>query len=317
MSRSRWFVSICTYALVFWHATPAWSLPIDATVTKAVRYYELGWRFVPLLSATRVEGVLAWRPLESLVGSNLGVLWFQRQSNGTWQAIAWPANSLGLAVLTIRAIPGREQAFEAEADLLLHMHRVCAGEDPVQVIKGLLEDDPLQPVLVNNPDAPSIIEALALLGWQVAPDLSPLMSGTPRICHGAPIAPIDDFMNMIVAGATMSHYGESFDPDDCPEDRPWPCEGCTGAYTGTTGTGPWTLTVKAVGNYKRCIWTRPATSNLSYTGRTMVLCNACPATTSVTGCEFWDERVPPNEPCPPAPESGTFIDENCAAITQS
>lgn len=288
---------------------------INPLTTPAIRFVEQNWHFLPLLTSTGVDGVLAWRDAASLNGGNLGVLWFQKLSNGTWQAVAFPSNSLGIAVLTIRAIPGRENAFTAEPDLMLKMLGACGSEDPIKVVQGLLENDPLQPLLVNNPDSPSIIEALALLGWQVAPDLSPLMSGNGRICNSVPLMPIDDFMNAVVASATEHHFGEALDPQDCPDGRPVFCEGCKTTYSDLTGTGQWTrYTVPAMG-CRICIWMRSATATATLSGSTVLLCIPCVGTSTVTGCEIHSTIIFDGEACPPAPtEPGLFSPGPCTPV---
>lgn len=307
--------SLIAAALILAAHSTVIGVTIDPVTTRSVRHTELDWHFVPHLGASQVKGYLAWREPQSLNGSNLGVLYLKRASNGTWQSVAWAGNNIGLAVLSIRATPGNEEAFSAEPDLMYRMHRACLGEDPVELIKGLLADDPFQPLIQSNPEAPSVIEALALLGWQVAPDLSPLMTGAPRMCNSVPLVPIDDFMNHLHSSTTHQMYGEVLDPDDCPQGRPWFCAGCTGTYGPTTGAGPWTLTIVAFGSYKRCIWTRSATMTYSETGQRMIGCGACAGPTTIQGCEIYEVRVPAGDSCPSAPNSGDqFIDADCGAI---
>lgn len=274
------------------------------------RYIEGDWRFVADWDGQAVRSVLVWHPPSSLVGNNLGVVWFVKNTDRTWSGWTWPAPDVGVAVCSIRSMPGFSNAFANQPDLNEKALVCQAATPPDAMEKGLLATDPLQPVLSSVLDPAALVQTLTNAGWQAAPLLGELMAETRAVCIN--IHPIDDILNA-VEYRTLTDIGEVI-PADLVRCRAgwWPCEGCEYTYTGVTPTGPWVLdSSHCINGTRRCVYSRPATAATRTTSRESLICFSCRANgTPVTGHLTGSAQVPCTDQCPPLPSGeGEFVED--------
>jgi hypothetical protein len=182
----------------------------QAQAARTPRYIEGDWTFVADMQGHRARSVLAWHPVGTLTGSNLGVLWFVHQADETWKAWSWTSPSVGDAVCSIRALSGYADAFTDQPDLNEKALSCAPATPPVALEKGLLETDPMQPVLASLADPTALVQALASTGWQAAPGLSELMAETRAACLS--VLPITDILDG-VQYRTLTDLGQVTEAD--------------------------------------------------------------------------------------------------------
>lgn len=246
--------------------------------------------------------MLAWRAPGTLTGNNLGVLWFIKNQNGTWSSWSWPAPEVGPAVCSIRAIQGNADSFADQPDLNLAAINCAGSVAPVPVEKGLLQSDPLLPVIGSATDPGALVQALTNAGWQAAPDLSEMMASSRIICQN--VVEIDDILDG-VQYRTLEKMDQITPADLVPCRFSFSeCTGCEYTYTGVTATGPWVITSgNCINGTRRCEYKRNATATQNTTGIRTIICIRCGANGStVTGHEYATSLVPCTQTCPATPE---------------
>jgi len=289
--------------------SPAASAQAPTVPMQTPRYLEGEWRFVADMQNHRARSMLCWRPSLTLTGNNLGVMWFVRMPDKSWKGWSWASPSVGDAVCSIRGLPGYADAFFDQTDLNEKALSCVAATPPIALKNGLLETDPMQPMLATMIDPTALVQALSFAGWQAAPELSTLMSESRAICIN--IRPIDDLLNA-VEYRTLNDLQE-VTPADLIRCRSgwWPCEGCDYSYTNATGTSPWVLVSSlCIAEVLRCHYSRDATAVSNAGGTESLLCFSCTANGTVVNGKMTNSEVvtPCSLGCPAVPTgAGTFV----------
>src|SRR5436190_12712349 len=94
------------------------------------------WTLSPAIHNQTVKGFLAYADPGSIVGSNLSVVWYQREADGSWTTWAWPAYDLTDAVLYVRGTISDNSAFEEDPILSVEAWGTPNGHEPKQVVNG-------------------------------------------------------------------------------------------------------------------------------------------------------------------------------------
>src|SRR5262245_41356809 len=68
-----------------------------------VTYQINNWTLAPAITGQSVKGFLAYNDPGAGTGSNISVVWYQRETSGAWTTWAWPTHNLCGAVLWTRA----------------------------------------------------------------------------------------------------------------------------------------------------------------------------------------------------------------------
>ena len=130
-----------------------------------------GWTFAPAISQGNLVGLLAWPEEVETIGDNITVMWFQNVS-GEWQSWGWEGDSLGKAVLYLRA-QLEETVFSKDSTL---KSMLCPAEveaaSPRQISRGLFVDDPFQAILDVIEDRAAFLDLLGEAGWPTVRSLS-------------------------------------------------------------------------------------------------------------------------------------------------
>lgn len=129
------------------------------------------WSFVPVYeqdanNLVSVVGLLAVVDAGQAVGQNLEVVWYER-SQGGWSATAWPEMDPWAVVEQIKV----EFAIDDQHDELWGVG-LAAGVGPAGVgqpyVAGLLEGDPLLPIVTSAPNGAHVVEEATQFGYQSA-----------------------------------------------------------------------------------------------------------------------------------------------------
>ena len=168
---------------------------------------------------------------------------------------------------------------------------------------GLLEGDPLLPVLSLVGDPGHLLEMLAGLGYAAAPSLSGALSISPN--PGGTVSPD--------VKQALDCLRFKFDPSYAATTSCNPCE-CTTHPVGYTPTPPgtWTVTSTVRNGWRICSYRRPGTSSYYKTGLKR---DCTPCTEGSPGTpigpvpvrETGSARVENAGPCPASPDAPTNI----------
>ena len=185
------------------------------------------WASPALVNGT-VQGWLAYADAGTVVGSNIAVVWYQRESDGTWTTWGWTSNSLGAAVGYIHDLyqtPAFIQdgqlveaaiaaAFEAPKEMMngLSLGRSARGGRSGGGSTGRTDRDARGCRMGGGADAfkPELHDSLGVSGRN------------SREPGGEPPEPVDvPHESALFGGSTLA-----------AECRGWPCDGCNRTYSG-------------------------------------------------------------------------------------
>src|SRR3954470_5971318 len=102
-----------------------------------VTYQINNWTLAPAIIGQNVKGFLAYSDPTSNTGSNISIVWYQREGNGSWTTWAWETHNLCGGTLWVRAALADNLVFENEPILSDAAWEGCAASAPKQVINGL------------------------------------------------------------------------------------------------------------------------------------------------------------------------------------
>lgn len=258
-----------------------------------------GWLFCPATSANEIRGFLALLEDGLAIGSNIELVWYQREANGSWTSWGWEQRDLGEAVWWVRSHLNDPLAFTLDVELNEAAESVEpeAATPPVPLVNGLFFDDPIQPVVQQSENAAAVVDGLAVAGWQVAPIMSSLEAGGVAPCDQQSVNAMQSLLNDLASDVEMAYFGTATISSTCS----WPCK-CTYTY-GAPTCGAWTFlySVPQSGGGLVCHYSRSCTRTWTSTGETWLLCRDCAA----TGTENYIERARtnalPGDPCMPPP----------------
>jgi hypothetical protein len=171
--------------------------PSDLGSVRSVTISVLGWDFTPIIQNGVIKGIFGQITSDIAVEGNLETVWFEQDESGDWIASSWygsgtAPNALGwirghFADLEIFAINPSLDAQAPEPVIDEETLLVLDGDwlAPTAIDGGLLADDPLQLWMGDGPRTPEMFAMLALNGWPVAPELSPLCSHHGGDCEAS------------------------------------------------------------------------------------------------------------------------------------
>jgi hypothetical protein len=253
--------------------------------TVFVTYRLNSWTVAPAITGQNVKGFLAYADDGVAVGSNITVIWYQLEGDGSWTTWAWPAYDLADATLYVRAILSDDSIFEEEPILSVQAWNTPSGHTPKEVINGLFFDDPIQPLVEGSATPEDLVTTLVDIGWQAAPDLSPLAVADPVVCEPGdpPKDPVKALMDVLAFKTEMRLFGASSFDLLCQSAN---CAGCERAYEGKTPVAgsTWVFHSRFLRPDNRwiCYYDRDAVQKWRDEGETYIFCNQCTATGSIS-----------------------------------
>ncbi len=152
-------------------------LPLHAvaqTTVSSMRIDWGGWSFKPIIDAdspaARVTGFLALSKEENTIGENIVAVWYIRHADRSWSKKSWLTNDIGEAIRHVKISTGIPDSDDAKWEVArdLRLPPSDDPESPKNYDKGLLECDPLYPLVSTSSDAESIVSFLADVGYKAA-----------------------------------------------------------------------------------------------------------------------------------------------------
>jgi hypothetical protein len=137
---------------------------------------ENGWFFKPLWrkddSGLRVIGFVAFANPESLVGSNIVAVWYQRPAldDGAWTAKSWMATSLPAAIKSVKSALSIPDDQDKNWGLDPSISLAVVGTLPPlkEYTKGFFAEDPVAIWINSSPNRDVIVQVLKDSGYPVA-----------------------------------------------------------------------------------------------------------------------------------------------------
>jgi hypothetical protein len=207
-----------------------------------VTYQINNWTVAPAITGQAIKGFLAYTLPTSVTGANISLAWYQREADGSWTTWAWGTHDLCEAVLWVRAHLSDDSVFEYEPTLSGAASQAgCQARNPKPVVNGLFFDDPVQSLVENSSEPELLVTTLVDIGWEAAPDLSPLAVTNPVVCD--PNAPPKDAVAALMDAETywteLTLFGSSTASLLCSGT----CPGCQRIYSGKqpAAGSSWTL----------------------------------------------------------------------------
>lgn len=243
------------------------------------------------------EGFLAWAAEAPVVGSNLALVWYQHEPDGTWTMWAWDSGDLAVATIYLRNELDDDTLWALDPSIndALAANPSAAPWPPEQVVNGLFIGDPMQAVVPVSPDPPEVLAALAEGGWEVAPALSELEIGATIPCQGQSLSSAQVLLDDMAAKASCALFGVS-STSTCS----WPCDCSTILGTPTCGAWTFSFSVTESSGSKVCHYTRSCTNTYTNSGKWWY-CLSCAGTGTVTYTEHGRTTSLPGDPCTPPP----------------
>jgi hypothetical protein len=238
------------------------------------------WTVSPAVQNQTVMGFLAYADPNSIVGSNIPVVWYQREADGSWTTWGWQDYDVTDAVLLARAYLADDTIFNDDPILSVQAQGVASGHLPKEVVNGLFIDDPLQEVMQTCSTPVEFMTALVDAGWSAAADLSPLAVSQAVTCGENLLEnPIQAMMTEMAFKTEMTLYGVSTLNLDCFR---IPCAGCQRIYDGKTPApgSAWVFhsRILQANNSYLCFYDRDARQYWRETGLSYLFCNTCTGT---------------------------------------
>jgi hypothetical protein len=244
-----------------------------------VTYKLNSWTVAPAITNSTVKGFLAYADETSIVGSNISVVWYQREDDGSWTTWAWSTYDLTDATIYVRALYNDDLIFEDEPVLSVAAWNLpAAGSQPKQVVNGLFFDDPVQPLVEGSSEPQTLVSTLVDIGWEAAPDLSPLAVAEPEVCDPSqpPKDPVKALMDEYVYKTEVRLFGSSSEVLECV---PLGCAGCEHIERSKTPApgSVWTFhhSVVLPDGTIVCYYDRPARIYWHEEGLSRWLCHVC------------------------------------------
>ena len=243
------------------------------------------WTLSPAIHGQQVKGFLAVLDSGSAVGSNISVVWYQREADESWSTWGWPSYDVTDAVRYVRGMFNDNEIFEQDPILSEAAWGTATGDVPKQVINGLFWDDPVQPLVQAVPDPQELLSTLVEVGWEAAPDLSPLAVSSPLVCeeNQVPQDPVKALMDDLGNKAELTLFGSSTFNLLCEY---IPCSGCQKIYDGKTPApgSVWVFhsRILQANNAYLCFYDRSARQYWRETGVSYLFCNQCNSTGYIT-----------------------------------
>jgi hypothetical protein len=132
-----------------------------------------GWVFAPAFVNGSLVGFLGWADTAPIVGSNISIVWLQKETGGSWSTWGWSTGNFAGAVGSLRTSFGNSLwHWEDDIEAKLAQAAPVDDEPPTAMTGGLLEGDPVATAIAGDPSAPAIVQTLASLGWTAAPTIS-------------------------------------------------------------------------------------------------------------------------------------------------
>jgi len=256
-----------------------------------------GWKFTPALQCGEIKGFFAQILPELSYPGNLDVLWFEPTATGSWSAWGWNGSSGAEtnAIGWIRSRLGDDSVFSENPRLQSPApSEPATWTAPAHLMRGLLEDHPLQLVLGDEPRSSDLFATLEQAGWGVAPVISRLSERDHGASTGVNLQELLRALvgkTLVLVPGTVAQTGTG--PTAGGPTFPWDCE-CTLSY-GTPVYGPWVFlySVPAMGGGLTCHYERTVTTPWRTIGDYFLSCIGCtdsgseittqPGRTTVTG----------------------------------
>jgi len=235
------------------------------------------WTFEPILIGGEVRGFLAYADPVNLVGDNVPMVWYEKNTDGSWSTWGWASYELGVAVKWLR------HAYDDPEVLFKSTHLCCviteetALDEPKPMVGGLFEDDPMQELITTAEDPPAAMTLLEVIGWEAAPALSTLAVVSIDNCtQTGTVVAIEQMLNESANKMEVILTGVATTLVDCFS----ACTGCfasTGART-PASNGSWQFTHdESDSTGKTCFYQFPATQDWWQTGHNE-FCTQCTGT---------------------------------------
>lgn len=127
------------------------------------------WTFVPIYSLNEsfsvvVNGLFVYADEASRTGENLSAVWYSR-SAGEWSASSWQTTDLEEAIKSITIAANIQNGLW---EYFFNGPFTGTPESPKPFSSGVLEGDPVDPVVSGQPDPQPILEFLVSVGYAAA-----------------------------------------------------------------------------------------------------------------------------------------------------
>jgi len=240
------------------------------------------WTLAPAATTGAVEGFLLWANDDAITGDNPSVLWYQRETDGSWQAWGWRSGNFCDAVAFARESLAYEDLFLENVQVADKLSECeTTTRRPTPMIEGLFVDDPLAFLLDGSMESALFVEDIARSGGAAAP----LISGMSALNSGGPVhmpgdCLTDDLVvqlsiDLLLNSVARSSELELFETTSIAESSTAIGLCWCSSKTVTTPL-PDLLTSQMVGSALHCFLTKGRSrETTSYTGSTFPCCNSC------------------------------------------
>ena len=295
--------NVCCIACVLLLAGFCGSVRAQYSLDPDVAYMQIsaeGWLFSPVTDSSMVRGFLAAVDDRETTGSNITLIWYQRETDGSWSSWGWnQLDATGNAVWWVRNHLNDPSAFSFDADLNEAAESVGpeSAVAPVALSGGMQVGDPFQAIVNTANDPVGVVNFLSTYGWQIAPALSAVEAGNSIELDGASENPLQLLLDDLASDVESAYFGASF---RLPIGWSWPCK-CTITY-GTPTCGAWVFTgsVPQSGGGLVCHYSRTCTQSWAKTGKKWY-CLSCASSGTRTYTQLGSTNALPGSTCSPPP----------------
>lgn len=254
------------------------------------------WVFAPVTDDVRLLGFLAWFEDGEVTGSNIAIIWYQRENDDTWTTWGWDGDDMGAAGAWVRLHVGDESALSLELDV--DGEADFSGPEgavpPTQMANGLFLDDPAQIWIAESPDPEADMETLVAIGWPAAPSMSALEVSDPAVCDDQSVQQVEFLLDDLASDVETAYFGQTTIGQACV----WPCRCTTTFGTPTCGAWIFEFSVPQSGGGLVCHYHRSCSRTYTKTGRRWY-CLGCGSSGTQNYTEHGRTNALPGDPCSP------------------
>jgi len=287
-ARMRGLVPVLLSALLMLCLTPS---AVQADPPAYWRGNVSGWVFAPAIVSGGVVGHLGWADTAVITGNNIAIVWFQRESNGTWTTWGWKSGDFCKAVDALRTSLSQPTLWAEDDDILTKLSEcapVTSAEPPTALASGLFIDDPILEAVSASEDPVQFVAALADFGWASAPTISAILAQQTLTNTGVPCdadSSVSWTADQLIL--RMTYESETVMFGSSTVSATLACTMlCSGCWSTTTYTawGAWVFVGSATSpvGVLTCTYSRTRTKTRTWTGATFWSCAACPGPTVTT-----------------------------------
>lgn len=136
----------------------------DERDVSSLQFSTDGWMWVPTTLNGKVESFVGLRT-DPAAGENITTVWYRQTPEATWESWAWGEQDQSKGIASVKSVLGLPDSTDSKWPLAPSTQ---PAEEPERLTEGVLESDPIAPVVESLEDPSALVASLESAGWRAA-----------------------------------------------------------------------------------------------------------------------------------------------------